>query len=69
MGAVDKCDQYLKPYSSGRKCLAWFKKLGLHMMDRMVLNAFKVFKNTRRLRDKRSLLDFTREVAKDILKE
>ena len=68
MGAVDKCDQYLKPYSSGRKCLAWFKKLGLHMIDRMVLNAFKVFKNTRQ-GDKRTLLDFTQEVAKDILKE
>ena len=43
MGAVDKCDQLLKPYSSGRKCLAWFKKLALNMIDRMVLNAFKVF--------------------------
>ena len=68
MGAVDKCDQLLKPCSSGRKCLAWFKKLALHMINRMVLNTFKVFKNTRQ-GDKRTLLDFIREVAKDILKE
>ena len=28
MGSVDKSDQYLKPYRSARKSMAWFKKVG-----------------------------------------
>ena len=68
MGAVDMCDQMLEPYASARKTLAWFKKLGLHMIDRMTLNAFKVFGNTRQGYI-RTLLEFTREVVNELLKE
>ena len=68
MGAVDMCDQLLKAYTSHRKSLAWFKKLGLHMVDRMLLNAFIVYKNTREHCNLR-LLDFTKKVAEEILLE
>ncbi|MPC28607.1 PiggyBac transposable element-derived protein 4 [Portunus trituberculatus] len=39
MGAVDIVDQLLEPYDLTRKSTAWFKKLGIHMVSRMVLNA------------------------------
>ena len=45
MGSVDKADQLLKPYAFQRKSLAWFKKLGLHFIDRMVFNSYIVYKN------------------------
>ena len=45
MGSVDRADQLLKPYASGRKALAWFKKLGLHFIERMVLNSYMIYKS------------------------
>ena len=68
MGSVDQADQLLKPYSSGRKSLAWFKKLGLHFIDRMLLNAFIIYKNqhTEAYKKKR-LLDFIKEVSTELL--
>ena len=45
MGSVDKADQVLQPYSWKRKSLAWFKKLGLHFIDRMLLNSFILYDN------------------------
>ena len=45
MGGVDRADQLLEPYDSSRKSLAWFKKLGLYLITRMVLNSFLVYKN------------------------
>ena len=45
MGGVDKADQLLEPYDPSRKSHAWFKKLGLHLIMRMVLNSFLVYKN------------------------
>ena len=45
MSGVDKADQLLEPYDPSRKSLAWFKKLGLHFVTRMVLNSFLVYKN------------------------
>ncbi len=39
MGAVDAIDQALEPYNCARKSYTWLKKLGFHMIDKMVLNA------------------------------
>ena len=68
MGSVDQADQLLKPYSSGRKSLAWFKKLGLHFIDRMLLNAFILYKNQHpQSYKKKRLLDFIKEVSTGLL--
>ncbi|CAL4086732.1 unnamed protein product, partial [Meganyctiphanes norvegica] len=69
MGAVDLCDQLLQPYSSGRRSLAWFKKFGLHMNDRMTLNAYKLYKNTRGNNYKKTSMEFNTEVASQLLKK
>ena len=44
MGSVDKAHQCLEPYSYDRKSRAWFKKLGIHFFERMVLNAFLLYR-------------------------
>ena len=68
MGSVDQADQLLKPYSSGRKSLAWFKKLGLHFIDRMLLNSFIIYKNQHPVAyGKKRLLDFIKEVSTGLL--
>ena len=46
MGSVDMADQLLEPYDPSRKSHAWFKKLGLHLVMRMLLNSFLVYRNT-----------------------
>ena len=41
MGSVDKTDQMLKPYNQTRKSYTWLKKLSIHIVSKMLLNAFK----------------------------
>ena len=70
MGSVDQADQLLKPYSSGRKSLAWFKKLGLHFIDRMILNSFIIYKNQHPeayKKKQRRLLDYIKELSTGLL--
>ena len=68
MGGVDKCDQLLQPYLANRKSLAWFKKLLLHMFQRMVLNAYIIWKNTGMHRNRHTeFLQFKKEVIKQLL--
>ncbi|XP_050709301.1 piggyBac transposable element-derived protein 4-like [Eriocheir sinensis] len=45
MGAVDLVDQLLEPPDPTRKSYTWFKKLGLHMISRMLLNARTIYCN------------------------
>ncbi|KAK9711196.1 Transposase IS4 [Popillia japonica] len=39
MGAVDAIDQDVEPYNAARKSFSWFKKVGIHMLQRMILNS------------------------------
>ena len=68
MGSVDKADQLLEPYSSGRKTLSWFKKLGMHFVDRMVLNAYIVYSN-RTASYTGDLMQFIMDVAEGLICE
>lgn len=45
MGAVDVVDQLLGPCDATRKSYTWFKKIGVHMMCRMVLSARVIYQN------------------------
>ena len=45
MNGVDMADQLLEPCEPNRKSLAWFKKLGLHLIMRVILNSYLVYKN------------------------
>ena len=65
MGSVDLADQLLEPYALERKSLAWFKKIGIHMLFRMTLNAHITFKNFSG--ENTPLLDFITSLIKEIL--
>lgn len=65
MGAVDATDQDLEPYNAARKTYAWFKKVGIHVLQRMVLNAKVLYSVTNN--KKINLKDFTLQLCDDIL--
>ena len=68
IGSVDKADQMLSPYAFQRKSMAWFKKLGLHFIDRMMFNSFIAYKNMNP--DKNLIyLAYIKEVANKLIKE
>ena len=72
MGSVDKTDQLLEPYSYDRKSLAWYKKLGIHFVFRMLLNALLLYtsQETRAGRVyKKPLLVYTQVVAEELIYE
>lgn len=54
---VDKADQLLKMYNPVRKSYTWHKKLGIHYLHRLLLNAFILFKKING--GNMSFLDFT----------
>ena len=68
MGSVDKADQMLEPYAFQRKSMVWFKKLGLHFIDRMVFNSFIAYKNMNP-NSNILYLNFIKEVADELIKE
>ena len=45
MGGGDKANQLLEPCDPSTKSHAWFKKLGLQLVMRMVFNSYLVYKN------------------------
>ena len=69
MGTVDQADQRLKYYSSGRKSLAWFKKLGLHFIDRGVLNSYLIFKAQKGVAYTKDFRGFVQDVASGLISD
>ena len=43
MGGVDRADQILHTYDATRKSYRWFHKIGIHLIQRMCLNAHIVY--------------------------
>lgn len=43
MGGIDHQDQMLAYYSCERKCLRWYKKLGVHIFQQMLYNSFTLY--------------------------
>ena len=66
MGSVDYADQMLEPYESHRKSLAWFKKLGIHFMFRMLLNSFIAYKSAHSSTSVEFFI-YIREVSRELL--
>lgn len=69
MGSVDLVDQLLEPTDPTRKSYAWFKKLGLHMICRMMLNARTVYLNLHPNTTCVEYVDFIKLVAHELLSE
>ena len=68
MGNVDKADQVLSPYSWKRKCMAWFKKLGMHFIFRMINNAFILYTN-QYPQYRKAFYDFIKDVVDGLIRD
>lgn len=66
MGGIDHQDQMLAYYSCERKCLRWYKKLGVHIFQQMLYNSFTLY-NLFSGRSKLSFYDFKLSVIKNLL--
>lgn len=44
MGAVDQSDAQIHPYDATRKTMNWTAKLGIHLMQRLLLNAYAMYR-------------------------
>ena len=64
MGGVDRTDQLLERFKVARKCMKWYKKLALQLIQLSLLNSFLLYKKdgARKL-----LLDFQRSVIASLL--
>ncbi|XP_064092990.1 piggyBac transposable element-derived protein 4-like [Macrobrachium nipponense] len=69
MGSVDLVDQMLERIDPTRKSYTWFKKLGLHLMVRMVLNSFVIFYNLNNHENRSEFSAFIKTVVHEILSE
>ena len=59
MGGVDRTDQLLEPFKVAGKCMKWYKKLAMHLLQLSFLNNFLLYKKDGA---RKSLLDFQRSV-------
>lgn len=69
MGSVDLVDQLLEPYEPTRKSYCWFKKLGIHMITRMVLNARVVYQILHNVEVNIEYFEFLKTVIHEMLYE
>lgn len=46
MGAVDKQDQMLEPYSAARKTMKWYRKLAFHLLQLAMLNSHILYQKS-----------------------
>ena len=69
MQGVDNSDQMLKYYSFNRKTMKWWKKLFMHLLGLVIVNASKLYNFVAEERDcpKIELLTFTELLAKDLV--
>lgn len=44
MGGVDRQDQFMAYYPISRKCLRWYQKLGIHVLQLLLLNSYLLFR-------------------------
>lgn len=66
MGGIDRQDQMLAYYPCDRKTLRWYKKLGIHYVQLMLLNSFFLY-NKYSSKDKMSLYDFRISILSSLL--
>ncbi|XP_039602150.1 piggyBac transposable element-derived protein 4-like [Polypterus senegalus] len=64
MGAVDKQDQVLEPYSAARKTMKWYKKLSVHLLQMAMLNAHILYQKNG---GTKTFLQFEHDVIADFI--
>lgn len=67
MGGVDRQDQFMAYYPCARKTIRWYKKIGLHIIQLLLLNAYLLHKKYHAPR--KSFYDYRLEIIKNLLPE
>lgn len=67
MGGVDRQDQLMSYYPCERKSIRWYKKLGLHIVQMLLLNAYLLFK--KHTKSKISIYDFRISIIDSLVPE
>ncbi|XP_037032190.1 piggyBac transposable element-derived protein 4-like [Bradysia coprophila] len=65
MGGIDRADQMMSYYSSERKTVRWYKKLGIHFIEAFIQNAYWMHMSNHS-DEKTSLLDFREIIVKHL---
>lgn len=66
MGGVDRQDQYLSYYPFIRKTVRWYKKLGIHILQLLLINAHFLYAKYEK---KKTFYDFRLEIIRVLLPE
>jgi len=64
MGAVDRQDQLLEPYSAARKRMKWYRKLAFYLLQLAMLNAHILYQKSG---GKKTILQFEHAIIADFL--
>lgn len=67
MGSVDKSDMMLSSVSCMRKSTKWYKKVGLHIIDLFMLNAFYLHQHV--TRQKMGIAEFQLSVIRQLIEK
>lgn len=67
MGGIDRQDQFMSYYPIERKTLRWYRKLGIHIFQMLLLNAYLLFKNSTNSR--MSFYDFRLSIIGELVPE
>lgn len=67
MGALDHVDQMIKPYSTARKSLKWYKKVAFNLIDMTVYNSYVLYCEFKTGKEKPTYKAFIRTIIREIL--
>ena len=68
MSGIDRADQMILYNSSLRKNRGWYKRIGLHIMEMFLHNAFQLFLESKRYENnKMSFLQFRRQIITSLI--
>ena len=67
MSGIDKNDQMLSYNSALRKILRWYKKIGVHMFEIFLTNAFYLYKTYAPYRDAMAINEFREIIVNDLV--
>ena len=66
MGGVDSSDMMMSFYESKRKTIKVYKRIIIHLIHRVLLNAHVLYKENTTDQPKKTLVQFARDVIKDL---
>ena len=67
MSGIDRSDQMLSYHSGLRKTIRWYKKVGIHLMEVMLSNAYYMYASVTPCRNVKNIKDFREVVVESLI--